>query len=125
MVKNVLILLFFYLLAGCSKNNNADDKELPVIQLISPTNNQVFTVGQTVPITGTINDNNKLAELHVHISNNGTGQLLVDIHRYPAAAAYTLNENFQPQAGIVYKIQVIATDKSGNQQFASVLVSAN
>jgi hypothetical protein len=125
MVKNLFILSSIFLVAGCSKNSNADDKELPVIQLVSPTNNQVFTAGQTVPVSGTISDNNKLAELHVHISNNGTGQLLIDIHRYPPAATYSLNENFQPQAGIVYKIQVIATDKSGNQQFASVLVSAN
>lgn len=121
-----LILIWSSIAISCSKNNSgATDKELPVIQLTAPINNQTFTGGQTVNINGTITDNNKLAEVHAHIYNNGTGQLLIDINRFPDAANYTLNENFQTAAGIQYKIQIVAVDKSANQQVATVLITAN
>lgn len=121
----VYLLLYLSLLLACSKNKQAEDKQAPVIQLLSPSNNQVFTAGQTVLITGNIADNIKLAELHVHISNNNTAQLLIDIHRYPNSPAYSLSESFQVQAGITYKIQVIAVDNSGNQGMESILVTGN
>lgn len=76
-------------------------------------------------ITGTLSDNQQLAEVHVHISNHTTGTLLVDIHRYPLSAIYTLNESFTVQSGIEYKILVIAKDNSANENRATVLISAN
>lgn len=113
-------------LAACSKDSKqSSDKELPVITLTSPSNNQVFSGGQTVNITGTITDNSKLALVHVHIYNNGTGQLIIDIHRSPDASTYSLNETVQVLAGIEYKIQVVAIDNSANQQVQTVLISAN
>lgn len=93
-----------------------------MIVLTSPSNGQIFTPGATVNITADITDNIKLAEIHVHIFNYATGQLLIDIHRYPNAAAYTLNESFQVQSGINYKIQVIAIDNSGNSETQTILV---
>lgn len=122
--RNIFLLLSFCAWLSCSKRSgSAEDKQSPVIQFTVPANNQVFTAGQPVVITGTITDNDKIAEIHVHISNNNTAQLLVDIHRFPAAASYALNENFTPTAGITYKIQLIAVDKSGNQAIESVMVS--
>lgn len=113
------------LLSGCSKNSTEKDNELPAVTLSSPANNQVFNAGQTVSITGNISDNKKISEVHVHISNNSTGTLLIDIHRYPSTATYTLNETFQTQAGIQYKIQVIAKDNSANENRATVEISSN
>jgi long-subunit fatty acid transport protein len=111
---------------SCSKNNNREtDRVLPVVTISAPLNNQVFTAGQSVSITGTLSDNQQLAEVHVHISNNSTGALLVDIHRYPLSATYILNESFSVQGGIEYKIQVIAKDNTANENRAAVLVSAN
>lgn len=85
----------------------------------------MFSAGQTVNITGTLSDNQQLAEVHVHISNNNTGALLMDIHRYPLSAIYLLNESFLVQGGIEYKIQVIAKDNTANENRATVVVSAN
>jgi long-subunit fatty acid transport protein len=111
---------------SCSKNNDREtDRVLPVVTISTPLNNQVFAAGQSVSITGTLSDNLQLAEVHVHISNNSTGTLLVDIHRYPLSATYTLNESFTVQSGIEYKIQVIAKDNTANENRATVLVSAN
>jgi hypothetical protein len=125
MSRIIAIVLCLALLGACSKNGkNEDDNQLPVIQISAPANNQSFTAGQTIAISGIVTDNSSVAELHVHISNNTTGQLLIDIHRYPSTSNYTLNESFPVQAGITYKIQVIATDKSGNQGNSSVIVSS-
>lgn len=125
---NKLFFIIPLIITGfsCSKSNNREtDRVLPVVTISAPLNNQVFTAGQTVNITGTLSDNQQLAEVHVHISNNTTGSLLVDIHRYPVSATYTLNENFIAQSGIEYKIQVIAKDNSANENRATVLVTGN
>jgi len=118
-------LLAVISLGGCSKNNMEPDSELPVISMTSPGNNQVFSAGEIVDITGDLSDNQKLTEVHVHISNNTTGALLIDIHRSPGAATYQLNESFQTQAGINYKIQVIAKDNSANENRAAVEITSN
>jgi long-subunit fatty acid transport protein len=125
---NKLFLTAILIITGfsCSKNNNREtDRVLPVVAISAPLNNQVFAAGQPVNITGTLSDNQQLAEVHVHISNTTTGTLLVDIHRYPLSATYTLNESFSVQSGIEYKIQVIAKDNAANENRATLLVSAN
>ncbi|MEP7374799.1 MAG: Ig-like domain-containing protein [Chitinophagaceae bacterium] len=119
------LILVMITLGACSKNSTAKDNELPVITITSPASNQVFSAGEMVNITGTLSDNQKLTEVHVHISNSSTGTLLIDIHRYPAAATYNLNESFQAQAGINYKIQVIAKDNSANENHATVEITSN
>jgi hypothetical protein len=125
-MKRFYILLIICIAGSCTKNNgSASDKELPVIQLLLPANNQVFTAGQPVNINGLITDNGKLAEVHVHIYNNGTGQLLIDINRFPDTGSYTLDETFQSVAGIQYKIQLVAIDKAANQQVTTVFVTVS
>ena len=125
---NKLFFIATLIITGfsCSKSNNREtDRVLPVVTITAPLNNQVFSAGQPVNITGTLSDNQQLAEVHVHISNNNTGTLLVDIHRYPLSANYILNESFSAQSGIEYKIQVIAKDNAANENRATVLVSTN
>jgi len=121
----VPVLLVMTLLIACSKNSTVKDHELPVITVTSPNNNQVFGAGESVNITGTLSDNQKLTEVHVHISNNSTGTLLIDIHRYPSTPTYNLNESFQTQAGINYKIQVVAKDNSANENRATIQITSN
>ncbi|MBN8675528.1 MAG: DUF4625 domain-containing protein [Chitinophagales bacterium] len=126
MIKLFLTVILIITGFSCSKNNNREtDRVLPVVTISAPLNNQVFTAGQLVAITGTLSDNQQLAEVHVHISDNTTGTLLVDIHRYPLSATYTLNESFSVQSGIEYKIQVIAKDNAANENRATLLVTAN
>jgi len=124
-MKSLVPLLLVIVLQACSKNEKLKDNELPVVTITSPNNNQVFSAGETVNITGTLSDNQKLTEVHVHISNNSTGTLLIDIHRNPGAATYSLNESFQTLAGINYKIQVIARDNSANENRSTVEITSN
>jgi Bacterial Ig domain len=114
------------LVTGCSKNS-ADEKDTvpPVITITSPVNGQTFTNGQTINITGTIADDKYIAETHIHVTNNSTGNLLMDVHLYPASASASFNQTFTATAGINYKIQVIAKDRAVNEARASVEVSCN
>lgn len=124
-MKSLVPLLLVILLQACSKNETVKDNELPVVTITSPNNNQVFSAGEMVAIKGTLSDNQKLTEVHVHISNNSTGTLLIDIHRNPGAATYSLNESFLTQPGINYKIQVIAKDNSANENRSAVEITSN
>jgi len=124
-MKPSVVLLLFVMLAACSKDPAADnDNDPPIITITSPTPDQQYAGGQTVLISGELTDAQKISEVHVHISNTATGALLMDIHRYPAAPAYTLAETFQVLAGISYKIQVIAKDNSANESRASIAISS-
>jgi len=111
--------------AACSKDPDEKDNEPPVVTIASPNNNQVYNAGETVNITGTLSDNQKLMEVHVHIYNNLAGTHLMDIHRSPSAATYQLNESFQTQAGVTYTIQVVAKDNSANERLATVEISSH
>lgn len=124
-MKTLIVVTLMVFVTSCSKDGSKNDNQAPVVTISTPVSNQRFNAGQTVSITGTITDNEKLAELHVHISNLDNGALLVDVHRYPSASSYTLNETFQVQAGINYRIQVIAKDNSANEGRASVEISTN
>jgi len=119
------LTILIFILTSCSKNNSIKDNEPPVITINTPVNNEVFNSGETVNIAGSITDGKKITEVHVHISNNTTGSLLIDIHRYPAITSYNLNESFQTTSGINYKIQVIAKDNSANENRATVEISSN
>ncbi|MET0461701.1 MAG: Ig-like domain-containing protein [Chitinophagaceae bacterium] len=125
-MKTMVAIMLAIAAMSCSKSNSTgNDDQPPAVIITTPAAHQQFNAGQTVAITGTVTDNKKLAELHVHISNLVTGALLVDIHRYPTTSSYALNETFQVQAGIFYRIQVIAKDNSANEGRASVEISTN
>jgi hypothetical protein len=125
-MRSLFIIILLLIIAGCSREQGgADDKQPPVVTILAPAAGRQFSAGQTIPISGTVADNETIAELHVHISNIQTGALLIDIHRYPAAPGYTIAESFQAQAGTQYKIQVIARDNSANEGRSSVEISAD
>ena len=122
------LLLSFLLIVfvSCSKSGNAEkDNELPVIQILSPVDGTSFTAGSAVNINGTITDNKRLVEIHVHILNVVTGQLLIDIHRTPDGSTFSLNESFQVAAATQYRLQVIAKDNSNNENRSTIFISGN
>ena len=125
MIKPFTIVCCIIMAIACSKDSDSDDKTAPSITLTSPANSATFNAGDNIQIQGTVADDTKVAELHIHVSNNTTGVLLVDIHRYPNAGNYQINESVVASAGIDYKIQVIAADKTGKQGIETVFVSGN
>ena len=124
-MKTILSFLLIILLLGCSKDlATKKDTVLPVIAITSPTNGQNFITGQTIQITGTITDDNFIAEVHIHVTNTNTGALLMDVHLYPNSNSTTFNQPITATAGINYKIQVIAKDRAVNESRSSVEVTA-
>lgn len=121
-----LVSIFLLVLSGCSKNSSTEkDTILPVINIATPSPGQTFIAGQFVQITGTVTDNNYVAETHIHVYNNNTGALLMDVHLYPAAASANFDQSITAAAGTNYKIQVIAKDKAANEAISTVQVSCN
>ncbi len=125
-MKTILILIFLlFMIAGCGKTATEQDKIYPVVTISSPASGQVFTAGQSIPITASITDETYIAEVHVHVSNTNTGELLMDVHNYPAGKTGTISQSITAAAGVHYKIQVIAKDRAVNETNSTVLVSCN
>ena len=121
-----LLLITTIVFASCSKNKESErDKIFPVITINTPVNGQSFTAGLSIPISGTITDNEYIAEVHIHVSNNNTGALLMDVHIYPGTNSTNFNELITASTGINYKIQVIAKDRAVNESGSVVEVSRN
>lgn len=119
---------FFFLcsliVVSCSKKDSGD-KEAPVVTILSPSNNQSFTPGQTIQVEGRATDNEKITEFHIHITHKTTGALLRDIHAYPGQATGTTSYSFAAEAGMGYKIELVAKDPAQNSGSAAVTVTVN
>jgi Bacterial Ig domain len=118
-----IILIIF--LTACSKKPDTGDKIAPVITITSPSNNQHFTAGQTINTTASATDNDKVTELHIHVTDKTTGALLRDIHSYPGQSSGTVEDSFVADPGIFYTIVIIAKDPAQNLATAMVEVSSN
>ena len=112
-------------LNACSKGTAEKDTEFPVITLNTPLDNQVFTDGQSIPMSGSITDNKSIAEIHIHVTNSNTGTLLMDVHLYPNGATAVFNQSITATTGVNYKIEIIAIDRAVNKTTSVVNVSCN
>ncbi|MCB0776335.1 MAG: DUF4625 domain-containing protein [Chitinophagaceae bacterium] len=126
-VSLTLRLIFICMLVNisCSKSKNTNDNEAPVITLNSPFDNQVFTAGQTIQITGTVTDNKTVAELHVHVNNNNTSAILLDTHQYPNSPSTNFTESLTAVAGIQYRIEILTIDAAVNESRKVIFVTCN
>ena len=118
-------LVIAFLLITCGKPAAEKDKVFPVVSISSPVAGQVFTPGQLIPINAEITDETYIAEVHVHVSNTNTGELLMDVHEYPAGKTGSIRQNITAASGVNYKIQVIAKDRAVNESRQSVEVACN
>ena len=124
-MKNYLLILLV-LFTCCSKRPKADkDYDPPVIILTTPTNNQVFTAGQDMMISGLVTDNKYILQLHIEITNLITAEAYLHVHIHPASNVFNFNQSFTVQAGISYKIRVIADDPSANSSAKVIEVFCN
>ena len=123
MKKSVLPILLV-IVSACSKPADKDEVA-PVLTLNAPTDNQAFTAGQNIMISGTASDNKYIEQIHVVITNQITGVEYLHIHIHPNSNSFNFNQGYTAQAGINYKIEVIVDDPSSNSTAKSVLVSCN
>ena len=117
-------LIIWILLLSCSKKRE-DDKEVPVVTITSPVNNQVFPVGETIQIQGNISDNQYIKEVHIEINNLATDAEYLHVHIIPGSKTYAINQPLTLQSGISYKIKVSAEDPSANTFSQQINISCN
>lgn len=111
---------------ACSKKSTRNtDRTAPVITIVSPLNNQAFASGEIIQITVNATDNDKVIEMHIHVTNKTTGNLLRDIHSFPGQSSGTIQDSFTAEAGITYTIKIIAKDPAQNLTTSQVEVSGN
>lgn len=117
-----LIVLFF----ACSKGSGEEkDYEAPVVTLNTPSNNQVFTGGQSIMIAGSVTDNRYIKEIHIEITNLANATEYLHVHIHPDGSSFNFNQAFTIQAGITYKIRVVADDASTNSAVKSAEIACN
>ncbi|MBL7742686.1 MAG: DUF4625 domain-containing protein [Chitinophagaceae bacterium] len=125
-MKRHLLLYTVLFFISCSKGSSGEkDREAPVVVLHTPVNNQVFTGGQNIMIAGTVTDNKYIKEIHIEITNLATAAEYLHVHIHPAASSFSFNQAFAIQAGISYKIRVIADDASSNSAVSSAEIICN
>lgn len=119
-------LILFALIMACSKRSSEDkDREAPTLSVTTPTDNQVYSAGQTINITGSASDNKYIEQIHIVITNLVTGTEYLHVHIHPNGSAFNFAQAYTAQAGISYKIQVIVDDASSNSTAKSVNVTCN
>src|SRR5215510_13245707 len=99
-MKTLLLALGVLSLVACSKSGG--DTQKPVLVLNTPTGGQTFADGATVNITGTIEDNDELHEVHVIVVNKNSDLEVLHIHDHADAKTYTIHESFTAHSGVTY-----------------------
>jgi hypothetical protein len=125
-MKSILAIAAMILLAGCKKETVS--KPAPVIEIITPTANQHYVMGETIHITGAISSTVPLTEVAVHMTDLGTkieffhnhfsgGDQLV----YSYDSFYPIPDNTRSS----FKVEVEATDKDGTATSKEITIMVN
>lgn len=120
-MKHLFPFLLLLALAGCSKQDNT----APQITLLSPSDNEVFTSGQTVMVSASVQDDNDLHMIELSVTDQKTGNHVLHFEEHWDGKTYDLHQSFSAAAGGSYKIQVSATDHHDNLAKKEITVLAN
>ncbi len=120
-MKNWFSFILLLILCSCGKS----DEVAPVITLLSPTENQAFTGGQSVTIQGTITDNEGLHMVHLEVTDLSTNGHMIHLEEHFDGKMFDLNKSFTTQTGRSYKIDLEAIDHADNVTSRVFQVSAN
>jgi len=119
-MKTVIALLFLILVSGCKKS----DILPPEIVVVSPQQNEVFSLGQAVTIKANISDNEGFHMIHVVAVDNSGGHW-VHSEDHVDGKNFTVNKTFTTAPGKIYTITIEATDHDNNTALKEITVSSN
>lgn len=124
-MKTIILSLIIALAVSCSKDKEAEllNSTLPIVAVTNIFEGQTFTSGQTIPITGTVKDDNAITEIRIRVTNTGSGSLIMEKLLTPAATDVSFSESMTASPGVTYKIEIVATDDAGNVTVLVVNVS--
>ena len=141
------LLIIFYsaviLLSGaCSKGGNAvddhsgggggnpspNDVTPPILDIYTPTANQVFTSGNNIDISGRIADDLGLYRGSIRITNDATGQVVKEqLYEIHYVLLYSFNISYTTSVTVPtdYTVTVFFEDHGYNSATKSVKVKVN
>jgi hypothetical protein len=135
--------LLFAVISACSKGsagtdgtqlgggvnyNTVVDTTPPGISIITPTDNQVFTSGNTINISGTITDDYGMYRGSIRVYNDGTNTLLSQqLYEAHYLLSYNYSLNYTPVVitPTILRIEVSFEDHGANVTTKSVKVTIN
>lgn len=134
------ILMVFF--TACSKDGTTTDDgsgtgphvltpsdiTAPVIEITTPTNNQVFTSGNMINITGKLTDDYGLYRGSISIINDADGLVLKEqLYEIHGLVTYNFNINYTATvaASAVYTVTIAFEDHGLNKTIKSVKVKVN
>ena len=132
--RRLLSILFAgVIIISCSKNDDdhespPDDVVPPVIEITTPTDNQVFSNNNTINITGKVTDDKGLYQGSIRITNDANGSLLKEqLYEIHGVLSYSFSLPYQVAAPTAsdYTITVHFEDHGTNKTSKSVKVKAN
>ncbi|MEP7109358.1 MAG: hypothetical protein ABI760_15295 [Ferruginibacter sp.] len=128
MKTNSLMLGIYLVVCACNKGREVDtDPTQPTITLTLPTNNEVYTSGDSIKIKGTVTDNS-LHELRLTITNNANGNILyhleISVHEL---LSYDFDQGWKSiaTAGTDATVRVEAEDHGNHTVEKEVTVHLN
>jgi hypothetical protein len=136
----VLCVLIVVAVSACSKSGTAADNggnphvEIPndtippQITIFTPTNNQVFSTGNVITISGKVTDDYGLYRGSIRIVNDANGAALLNqSYEIHGILLYNFNLNQTASAGVAtdYTVTVTFEDHGNNTATQSVKVKVN
>jgi hypothetical protein len=107
---------------------NSSDTIPPGITINTPADNQVFSSGNTIPVSGRATDNNGLYRGHIRITNDANGALLKEqLYEIHGLLGYNFSINYATAVSATsnYTITVWFEDHGYNGVTRSVKVKVN
>ena len=108
--------------------SSPQDTTAPVLNIATPVENQVFTSGAAINVTGSITDDLGLYRGNIRITNDANGQLLKEqLYEIHYVLAYNFNVSYIPlvTASSDYTVSVSFEDHGLNSVTKSVKIKVN
>jgi hypothetical protein len=140
-----LVTAILAIVAGCSKSggaadptdggggggphitNNADTTP-PVVEIYTPTPDQVFSTGNTISVTGKVSDGDGLYRGSIRITNDATGSILKEqLYEIHGVLQYNFTVAYTPSVTAVsdYTVTVSYEDHGQNITSKTVKIKVN
>jgi hypothetical protein len=132
-----LYCLLFFFCASCGKGGavaeeevhviNTSDDTYPVVEVNTPTDNQVFTSGSTINVTGKVSDNS-LYQGSITVRNDANGSIVKDqyyeIHYIPTYN-FSVSCPISVTAATDFTVTVKFEDHGHNQTVKTVKITVS
>lgn len=116
----IICIITLFAVISCDKN------KIPVIEFISPNENQVFSAGETIHIKVKIyDDGDSIMSEELLVTSSSGNDTVINIKKTEFKFEYLFEESFTGKSNTQYKIKVIAGGGHGNRTDKSVTIQCN